>query len=372
MQEDRIITLIIRKLSGEATEAELNELHTALSAQSSFQYFEEILGEYWNAHKNLSDEKELNSDHHFNYILNKAEHLNNESSVIIVSSIHHRRSIWLKISAVAASIIFAGVCFFLFKKNTKSKPEQNTVITAKQGTKSKIILPDGTSVWLNSGSSLSYNNSNFNNAVRYVTLDGEGFFEVTKDAAHPFIVHTSKLDIKVLGTVFNVKSYSNENTIEATLLKGLIEVERKDIKQAPKIILHQHEKFILNKDDSESGKQIQDASVKSTHAIGSIPEISIVPVADRLPDSALSETSWIYNKLIFDGDTFSELALKMERWFNVKIEFLDDKTPAYRFSGVFTNETIEEALQALQLTAFFTYKINGNEIFISKKQVGLK
>ena len=83
-------------------------------------------------------------------------------------------------------------------------------------------------------------------------------------------------------------------------------------------------------------------------------------------DSIRIETSWIYGKLLFEGDTFRELAPKMERWFNVKINFKNNMVANYRFRGVFENENIEEALQALQLTASFKYTINDNVVTIDK------
>jgi ferric-dicitrate binding protein FerR (iron transport regulator) len=372
MLNDQILSLIIRKLSKEASGAELRELEYLLKEYPSFQYFEEILADYWHAHGHLPGEKELSLDSHFNYILRSAEIIKTETEPYPELHSHGRiKNIWLKRSAAAAAILAIAVSLYIFEFSNKTKQAnpsgQKTVILAKAGARSKIILPDGTSVWLNSGSSLGYNNSNFNDSVRYVELDGEGFFDVVKDAAHPFIVHTSRLDVKVLGTVFNVKSYSNENTIEATLLKGLIEIERKDIPQAPKIILHEHEKMIFSKQENQVSRSANRAPAAKHTGIEKFPEISIIPVSEYIPDSALTETSWIYNKLIFDGDTFRQLAVKMERWFNVKIYFLNDAPANYRFRGIFENETIEEALQALQLTASFTYKIKGDEIYIDKK-----
>jgi ferric-dicitrate binding protein FerR (iron transport regulator) len=90
----------------------------------------------------------------------------------------------------------------------------------------------------------------------------------------------------------------------------------------------------------------------------------ITAVAANAPDSVMKETSWVYNKLYFDGDTFAELAVKMERWFNVSISFKNEKVAAYRFKGVFKTETIQQALKALQLTADFKYSIEGDEVKI--------
>jgi ferric-dicitrate binding protein FerR (iron transport regulator) len=90
--------------------------------------------------------------------------------------------------------------------------------------------------------------------------------------------------------------------------------------------------------------------------------IAITAVEKNVPDSNKVETSWMYNKLVFNGDSFRDLAVKMERWYNIKIFFKDERLYKYRFAGVFASETVEEALGALQLTASFTYKINDHEI----------
>ncbi|HEY4154292.1 MAG TPA: DUF4974 domain-containing protein, partial [Puia sp.] len=86
-----------------------------------------------------------------------------------------------------------------------------------------------------------------------------------------------------------------------------------------------------------------------------------------IPDSDKVETSWMYNKLVFEGDTFEELAAKMERWYNIKIIFKSDRLLKYRFKGVFSNESVKEALDALRLTARFTYNIHENEIELYKE-----
>jgi hypothetical protein len=87
----------------------------------------------------------------------------------------------------------------------------------------------------------------------------------------------------------------------------------------------------------------------------------------NIPDSEKVETGWMYNKLVFNGDSFKELSEKMERWYNVRFIFMDTHLYTYHFGGSFTHETIQEALNALQLTAHFTYKIKGNEIELYEK-----
>jgi ferric-dicitrate binding protein FerR (iron transport regulator) len=123
-------------------------------------------------------------------------------------------------------IIGASVLFYIFSNEVKQdKIQANNIISVPLGSKSKIVLPDGTEVWLNAGSKLTYN-MNFGEKTRDVHLVGEGYFKVTRQEKKPFIVHTVKASIKALGTEFNVKAYPDESYIETILVKGSIAVDR--------------------------------------------------------------------------------------------------------------------------------------------------
>jgi ferric-dicitrate binding protein FerR (iron transport regulator) len=234
-------------------------------------------------------------------------------------------------------------------------------VLSRAGARTKLVLPDGTQVWLNSSSRLKYTH-NFNGPSREVELEGEAYFDVVKDMQRPFIVHTSALDVKVLGTAFTVKSYPQDATIEATLLKGTIEVSRQNNPDAPRVILKPNEKLVFNKQLAVTPLPALSPDVRSAAARTAPPDIAVNSLPRNIPDSNKEETAWLYNRLVFNGDSFEELAEKMERWYNVKIFFKDKALYNYHFGGAFANETVQDALNALQLTADFSYKINGNEI----------
>jgi transmembrane sensor len=164
-----------------------------------------------------------------------------------------------------------------------------------------------------------------------------------------------------------VKSYPQDETIETTLLRGMIEVTRQDNPATPRVILKPNEKLILSKHLVQPALPRPAAEPARVSSSSPAPDISISAIAGNVPDSDKVETSWMYNKLVFNGDSFKELAQKMERWYNVRITFKDEELTQYRFGGVFVNETVTEALNALQLTAKFTYKIKGNEIDLYAK-----
>jgi ferric-dicitrate binding protein FerR (iron transport regulator) len=146
----------------------------------------------------------------------------------------------------------------------------------------------------------------------------------------------------------------------------VIEVSRKDNPNTPRVILKPNEKLVFSKHLSATGPIPDSAITRSSPAAARIvpasPDIAVNSIPQNVPDSEKVETGWMYNRLVFNGDSFKELAEKMERWYNVRIFFKDERLYIYRFGGAFANETVQDALNALQLTADFTYKIKGNEI----------
>ena len=363
MTNQRIAELLSRKLSGEATPGEEEELQLLLKDNPDDQYFTDILLSYWNSHPDTTDADHNTADQHFAHILELAGEdtipSENKRKTTVISLIKK-----LSIAAVSIGIIATAVWWFTQSSTTAVAAAQKNEIVAAKGARSSIELPDGSHVWLNSDSKLIYD-AKFNDSIREVTLEGEAYFNVVKNAGRPFIVHTSGIDVQVLGTAFNVKSYPQERTIEATLIHGSIQVLNKKEPKSPKVILRPHEKLVFNKEQHAFAAGGQQEQEKAPAAKTSDMSISALP--KNIPDTSLIETSWVYNKLLFDGDTFRELAVKMERWFNVKISFKDEKVANYRLRGVFENENIEEALQALKTIVSFNYKLTNNEIQISKK-----
>ena len=166
-----------------------------------------------------------------------------------------------------------------------------------------------------------------------------------------------------------MKAYKAEPTIEATLVHGLIEVTKTDHPNESKIILRPHEKLIFDKFAKE--ESVIKPSLISTDKIAANyklpnPAIIISPLSKNIADSAIKETSWIYNRLSFEDERFEDLAIKIERWFNVHITITNEKIRSYRSTGSFENETIEEALKELQYLVPFNFQINGREVTITK------
>jgi ferric-dicitrate binding protein FerR (iron transport regulator) len=370
MEENRLWFLLARHFSGELSDAESGELQDFLALHPDKQYLVNMLESYFHSPTGTrKQEEEGNSrfEERFKSIIDRGELSKDmaESDESIRAKTFVLTKFWRVAAVISFIILVSCLTYYFFHQQKPPKKilsGKSNEIFSRSGVRTKLTLPDGTQVWLNSGSRLIYSND-FNGKAREVELEGEGFFDVTKDTEHPFIVHASNLNIIVVGTAFNVKSYPRDETIETTLLRGIIEVSRKDNPSAPKVILKPNQKLIFNKEPEKETRQ--NANISGTKV--PLRSISVTTVLKNIPDSNKVETAWVYNRLVFDGDNFQELAAKMERWYNVKISFADKEIMQYRFKGAFAGESISEALNALQLTANFRYQLTSDEITLFKK-----
>jgi ferric-dicitrate binding protein FerR (iron transport regulator) len=198
-----------------------------------------------------------------------------------------------RIAAVLFIPLILGLSVYLF---LPSADEVNFYLSeAPLGQKARIELPDGSKVWLNSGSSIRYS-SEFNRNDRTVELKGEAFFEVEKNTGKPFFVHTSFLDVKVTGTIFNVNAYSDEPTIETSLLEGSV------------ILL-----------PAKGNKLFQ----LTPGQVLSFSKSSSVVSTSGLDEEAV--VGWKDNRLIFINDDFSKLVRKIEKWYNIEVVYDPDR-----------------------------------------------
>jgi ferric-dicitrate binding protein FerR (iron transport regulator) len=197
-----------------------------------------------------------------------------------------------------------------------------------------------------------------------VKLEGEAFFDVVKNPSRPFIVHTSGIDIKVLGTAFNVKAYPEDKTVETTLLRGLVQVfDQRNPTKAP-IELRPNQKLVVSSGAEDAMKDPQE---KISVAIKALPVITRIDSTKK--ENERFETAWVYSRLEFRGDDFETLAKKLERWYNVTIVFKDEDVKQLKFNGSFEKETVEQAFVALKEAKLFTYQINNrHEIFVGTSE----
>lgn len=248
---------------------------------------------------------------------------------------HTNISKFFRYAALCILLLSLPLVFFLGKKQSVL-PETYTAISCALGDKTAIVLPDSSRVYLNSGSEILLNN-NFNEGKRQVFLEGEAFFSVAKDKSSPFIVTANDVKIVVLGTEFNLKAYPEENKISTTLIEGSLKVSVNN----QNVVIRPSQKLIYYK------------NLKTT---------KLQMLAETAPD-----TEWKEGRLVFRNESLEDLELKLERWFDVDIDFADNEVKTQRFTGILERESILEAITYFGYSKYVGYIINGNQItFYSK------
>lgn len=376
MDNQRFTELLLRDLTGDTSPAEHKELLHIVETNEEFRKEYNLFRDYWEK----KDFPQTNIHQLLEKVKDKIREQEEESgSYSAFSAASPRKKFrflysWRSIAAVFI-VLISALGLYRFLSSQPSAPvsqnnwqEKHTV----KGTRSRLTLADGTHITLNADSRLKYPDT-FDGKTREVYLTGEAFFDVQKDAEHPFIIHTDKIHIKVLGTEFNVRCYPNDPAMETTLLRGSIEVTFTD-RPADRIIMKPKDKLIIGTSAPKKESPVLDSiQLKPDH-----PDHKIAPVTVptntqysltgltyfKEHDSTIVETSWVDDKLVFRNEEFLSLARKMERWYGLTIHFDNKALETYRFTGLFRRESISEALFALQLTENFKYKIKGTDVYI--------
>lgn len=250
------------------------------------------------------------------------------------------------------------------KHAIEPKDQYNSIISVSNGSKSDIQLPDGSVVKLNSGSTLIYPSS-FEADNRTVKLEGEGFFTIRKDSLRPFYVNTSNISVKVLGTVFNVKSYADENTIETILVSGAVAIYN-GLKASGKSLYEKPAAMLKPNERATYIKNISKAKSKISYQSGQGQKQTNL-IIDKLTDAG-TYIAWKDNILKFDNEKFDSIIRRLERWYGVKIDLKYPELNNERFSGQFDSETLEQALNAIAITEPFAFDIKKNTVIIYKKK----
>ncbi|MDR0575295.1 MAG: FecR family protein [Tannerella sp.] len=243
---------------------------------------------------------------------------------------------WIKMAAVVLlSVIISLGSYFYFSDKYRTTSEEFMVM-AESGQKTKIRLPDGTRVWLNSDSKLSYA-SDFNRNSRHVKLEGEAFFEVEKNNGMHFMVKTECVHVIVHGTAFNVSAYKEDPAIEISLLRGNVRLAYPDNTLITELY----------------PDQIASVSKKNKKwRIGSC--------------DAEMECLWTQNKLKFENAPATEVFRKLGRWYGVNIS-VENRNENILYGFTLKNESLREILYEINKITPVVYKINGEEVSITYK-----
>lgn len=243
---------------------------------------------------------------------------------------------WARVAAILLVTVTAAILYYAItppqKPLAKNKFNNADIATA---THKFINLPDGSTVLLNNNSTLEFPDK-FSGNTREVILTGEAYFDIDSDPQRPFIIHTGKVQTKVLGTAFNIRAYPDEEDVTVTVTKGKVRVEMENKTLG---IITPNQQISFNKNNSSIVQ----------HAI--------------LADSVLT---WKENDLVFDNLTFEEAARVIEKQYNVVIQFENDRLKKCRFHASFLNENdVKQVLTVLCDLNKATYRINHNQVMIS-------
>lgn len=224
---------------------------------------------------------------------------------------------WMRIAAVFTGLILLSVTYLVYRN---SVPEEYAfTVEAPLGERSRMVLPDGTLIWLNSGSHVEYS-AGFRKNNRTIRLIGEAYFEVKKNEEIPFIVQTKHCSVKVLGTRFNVSAYPDDDFTETTLIEGGVE---------------------LISDLNEPLRMVPGERVVYNHKTNQMYKENV---------TAENFSSWTCNRLDFEEITLKDLMKKLSRRYNVKITIASEELAEKKFSGSLINgETLTEVLSAINL-----------------------
>ena len=328
--EPNIHQLIIRLFSGEAGNEEKRDIETWLKRQPENRKLFNELKDIW-----LSSGMAQNPDR---YDVEKAIQQFIQKTTFLKEKAAWRNRAYLltRYAAILLLAIMIPASYYFGKKST-GKSVALTTITCPPGDKTSIILPDSSTVFLNSGSKLTFNN-NFSNGERQVSLDGEAYFSVRKDPQNPFRVKTATIAIEVLGTEFNLKAYADEPTTSTTLVSGSLKVtgNNKSTKIKPR------QKLVFDKETRQ---------------------MNIQQLADLSP-----ETEWKDGRLVFRNQSLGELEHKLERWFDVELEFADEQVKSRRFTGTLERESILEVIAYFGRSKYVAYRIKDNAIIFCTEQ----
>ncbi len=328
-KQTEIDILIIRLLAGEASPQEKQLVGQWLEESEENKALYNELTDIW-----LSSGVADNTD---NYDVEEAVNRFREKIRQTAGSKIKRIKFFEVLKYAAVILLFLGLpVSYYFGTQSISSDQTMTTISCAYGDRSSVVLPDSSRVWLNSGSKLTFN-SNFTND-RKVELVGEAFFSVSKDKSHPFVVKAADINIKVLGTEFNVKAYADENIVSTTLIKGAVEVNSKN--EITSLKPDQRLTF----DKSSQNIQVQDLANTSI------------------------DTEWREGRFVFNNESLAELKPKLERWFDCDIVFGDKDVQSRRFTGVLQRESILEAISYFDLSNYVTCKIEGNKIIINSQK----
>ncbi|MDR2564083.1 MAG: DUF4974 domain-containing protein [Prevotellaceae bacterium] len=328
----KFVILLEKFLSKQANAEEISRLKELLGQTETEDALSFYYEQKWKQASSVLDSK--TDEQMWNYL---KRHIAHDKHVVA------KHPLWKKLLRVAVAVLipitFAWMGYH-FSENEKSGNKSITTsssvpvsIGTGAGHKTELRLPDGTLVWLNSASSLQYDDS-YNQKERIVCLQGEAYFEVGKDTTRPFIVRAGSLSVEAVGTGFNVKAYPDDNYIVTTLMEGGLRVSDSCRSE------------LLSPNERLTFRKIERSFTK-----------------DVLLD-AEQGVSWRDNQLVFLQESMEDIAKTLERMYGVQIHFASDNLKNIRFSGKIKNTNLDRVLQMIAFASPIDYVLDGDSAII--------
>ncbi len=329
--------LLIRFLNNRCTEEEVDKVLAWFRYEASTNQGRKIIKGDWDLYDEMDD---LPLSHDYDALLDKIHHKINtvqSNNIGIAEKGSTLKLVTTWVTRVAAILLLPVLALFFYTLNDKpATPQEQTdtfvqtvEITAPIGSRTKMELSDGSVVHLNYGSKLEYPLT-FSGSTREVKLTGEGYFDVAHNPDKPFIVKTKSVNVKALGTVFNVTAYPEQDKVKTTLIEGKVVLERTEnnvvTKSIGAMVPGQHVEYDTRTDEIHSEK-------------GDI---------DRF-------IGWKDGKLVFYKASISEVAIRLNHMFNVDIE-IDEEVKDYKYSVTFVDEPLFQILDLMTLATPIVYK----------------
>ena len=312
-EELDINQLITRYLNGQASLSEKKKVFAWVKESPLNQYQFDKLKDYWE--KDTADPKLINHEFQKQKLWKQYLDSSDSPSELLSAKQKSGRIRWISIAASISLLLTVTAIFSIREKLSAPQTIEIEVATIEKynpiGQKSQAQLPDGSKVWLNADSKISYPEK-FSDSVRLVQLEGEAFFDVQHDSDRPFIVIADNVSVRVLGTKFNVNAFPNQQDINISLLEGSINVTA---------------------DSNESNPTMFDKAI-----------------------------SWKNGKLIFDGDDLEDFVTEINRWYGVTVKIVGVPQNDWRLMGTFENEYLTNVLDAIAYNKGFTYDLKEKEL----------
>ncbi len=343
--------LLIKYIKGEtAAREEVEVLDWVNSCEENSQYFK-TLNNLWIS-QNVSDKKADENE------LREIKKLTTGKRLVLNT---FKR--YIPYVAAATLIISVGLNFLLYRGHVQNANRESAVrlaylpteykheIYTEKGVKARILLPDGSKVWLNSDSKLIYPDR-FESDIREIEFAGEAYFEIQKDSLRPLIINTNKeFRVQVLGTEFNLKSYDNDKEARTTLYSGSLNVISRRYGRGSR----------FSKEIVTRLKPMESCIIKENQ--------NPIHIRQQQTVNSEKETAWKDGRIIFDATPMTETIKILERWHGVEFEVKDKSVYSFDITARFKSESIVQIMEMIKYCALIDYRLDSNKVVIFRRKI---